>query len=150
MKDKIFLWMFGSDDMNITLTQKYQFSAAHRLHSDFLDAGQNVELYDKCNNLNGHGHDYTLFVSVKGQPHQQTGMLIPLEKFDSIVNNTLDKLDYKHLDKEVDFFKREISTSENIIQFLWKSLEQDFKNVELFHLKLWETNNNYFELGRGQ
>jgi 6-pyruvoyltetrahydropterin/6-carboxytetrahydropterin synthase len=136
--------------MNITLTQKYQFSAAHRLHSDFLGAEQNVELYDKCNNLNGHGHDYTLFVSVKGQPDPQTGMLIPLEKFDAIVNNTLEKLDYKHLDKEVDFFKSEISTSENIIQFLWKNLEQDLENIELFHLKLWETNNNYFELGRGQ
>jgi len=133
--------------MNITLTQKYQFSAAHRLHSDFLNADQNIQLYEKCNNWNGHGHDYTLYVSVKGQPHPLTGMIIPLEQFDSIVKKTLDKLDYKHLDKEVDIFKDDISTSENIIQFLWKSLEKDLKNVELFHLKLWETNNNYFELG---
>ena len=77
-------------------------------------------------------------------------MIIPLEQFDSIVKKTLDKLDYKHLDKEVDIFKDDISTSENIIQFLWKSLQKDLKNVELFHLKLWETNNNYFELGGEQ
>lgn len=136
--------------MNITLTQMYQFSSAHRLNSEFLDADQNVELYDKCNNLNGHGHDYTLYVSLKGEADPQTGMIIPLEKFDAVVKNTLDKLDYKHLDKEVDYFKKEISTSENIIKFLWNSIEKDLDDVELFHLKLWETNNNYFELGREQ
>lgn len=134
--------------MNITLTQRYQFSAAHRLNSDFLDTDQNIDLYEKCNNLNGHGHDYTLFVTVKGTPDNQTGMIIPLEEFNAIVKRTLDLLDYKHLNKEVDQFKDEISTSENIIQFLWKSLERDFKTIELFHLKLWETNNNYFEFGR--
>ena len=136
--------------MNITLTQMYQFSSAHRLNSDFLDADQNIELYDKCNNLNGHGHDYTLYVSVKGEPDPQTGMIIPLEKFDAIVNKTLDMIDYKHLDKEVDYFKDEISTSENIIQFLWNSISKDLTGAELYHLKLWETNNNYFELGREQ
>ena len=136
--------------MNITLTQKYQFSAAHRLHSDSLNAEQNVQLYEKCNNWNGHGHDYTLYVSVKGQPHPETGMIIPLDEFDAIVKHTLNKLDYKHLDKEVDIFKNNISTSENIIQFLWNSLGKDLKDVELYHLKLWETNNNYFELGREQ
>lgn len=134
--------------MNITLTQKYQFSAAHRLNSDFLDSQQNVELYDKCNNLNGHGHDYTLYVTVKGEPDPETGMIIPLKKFDSIVWKTLDILDYKHLNKEVNFFKTEISTSENIIRFLWEKLEKDLNDVQLFHLELWETNNNYFELGR--
>jgi len=136
--------------MNITLTQKYQFSSAHRLNSDFLDAEQNIDLYDKCNNLNGHGHDYTLYVSIKGKPDSKTGMILSLEKFDAIVKKTLDKLDYKHLDKEVNHFKNEISTSENIIQFLWDSIEKDLSEAELFHLKLWETNNNYFELGREQ
>lgn len=134
--------------MNTTLTQRYQFSAAHRLNSDFLDVDQNIELYEKCNNLNGHGHDYTLFVTVKGTPDNETGMIIPLEEFNAIVKRTLNLLDYKHLNKEVDQFKDEISTSENIIQFLWRSLERDFNTVELFHLKLWETNNNYFEFGR--
>jgi len=134
--------------MNITLTQRYQFSAAHRLHSDFLDARANVELYEKCNNLNGHGHDYTLYVSVMGEPDPLTGMILPLEEFDAIVKKTLDKLDYKHLDKEVDVFRNAISTSENIIQFLWESISKDLKGAELFHIKLWETNNNYFEFGR--
>ena len=147
---KIITRITKKNKMNITLTQKYQFSAAHRLHSNFLDAEQNIELYDKCNNVNGHGHDYTLYVSVKGKPDRKTGMIIPIDKFNDIVKHTLEKLDYKHLDKEVSHFKKEISTSENIIQFLWNSLEKDFIDVELFHLKLWETNNNYFELGREQ
>jgi 6-pyruvoyltetrahydropterin/6-carboxytetrahydropterin synthase len=134
--------------MNITLTKKYQFSAAHRLHSDFLNAEQNIELYEKCNNLNGHGHDYTLYVTVKGEPDPLSGMILPLAEFDAIIRKTLDKLDHKHLDKEVSEFVNEISTSENIIQFMWDSISKDLQGLELFHLKLWETNNNYFELGR--
>lgn len=134
--------------MKITLTKKYQFSSAHRLNSVFLDESQNVEIYDKCNNLNGHGHDYTLYVTLKGKPHSETGMIIPLEKFDSIVGETLNLIDYKHLDKEVEFFKTEISTAENIIQYIWNDLEGKFGNAELAYLTLWETNNNYFELGR--
>ena len=134
--------------MKIKLTKRYQFSSAHRLNSDFLNEKENIEIYDKCNNINGHGHDYTLYVTVNGQPDSETGMIIPIEKFDTVVGDTLNQLDYKHLDKEVRFFKDEISTAENIIQFIWKGLEGKFGKADLDHLALWETNNNYFELGR--
>jgi len=134
--------------MKIKLTKKYQFSSAHRLNSDLLNETENVDIYEKCNNLNGHGHDYSLYVTVEGLPHSETGMIIPIDKFDNVVEKTLNKLDYKHLDKEVDFFKKEISTAENIIQFIWKNLEGKFEAAELNYLTLWETNNNYFELGR--
>ena len=134
--------------MKIKLTKRYQFSSAHRLNSDFLDETENIEIYDKCNNINGHGHDYTLYVTVDGQPDSETGMITPVEKFDTVVGDTLNRLDYKHLDKEVPFFKDEISTAENIIQFIWKGLAGKFGEADLVHLALWETNNNYFELGR--
>jgi 6-pyruvoyltetrahydropterin/6-carboxytetrahydropterin synthase len=134
--------------MQISLTKNYQFSAAHRLNSDYLNDQANFEIYDKCNNLNGHGHDYSVWVTVAGQPDSESGMIIPASHLDDIVNQTLEKLDYKHLDKEVDYFKEEISTAENIIQFIWRDMERRFKTVKLIHLKLWETNNNYFELGR--
>lgn len=134
--------------MKIKLTKKYQFSSAHRLNSNHLNKTENVDIYDKCNNLNGHGHDYTLYVTVEGKPHSETGMIFPLEKLDQVVRKTLTLLDYKHLDKEVAFFENEISTAENIIQFIWNDLDGNFGTSELAYLILWETNNNYFELGR--
>jgi len=134
--------------MNITLSRTYQFSAAHRLNSAHLDEQQNVEIYEKCNNLNGHGHDYTLVVTVKGTPDKDTGMIISLSELDNIVKNVIDLIDHKHLDKEVDFFKSHISTAENIIRFLWEKLESRLPADSLYYLKLWETNNNYFELGK--
>ena len=134
--------------MKISLTRKYQFSSAHRLNSGLLNTAENIALYDKCNNYNGHGHDYTLYVSVTAEPSSMTGMIIPIPVFDEIIEDILNLVDYKHLDNEVDFFKQEISTAENIIKFLWDKIEAKLEGGELIHLKLWETNNNYFELGR--
>jgi 6-pyruvoyltetrahydropterin/6-carboxytetrahydropterin synthase len=134
--------------MNISLSRTYNFSAAHRLNSPDLDELQNVDIYDKCNNINGHGHDYTLIITLKGTPHKDTGMIIPLPEFDKIAQEVIELMDYKHLDKEVDFFKVHISTAENIIQFLWTELESRLPTDSLYYIKLWETNNNYFELGK--
>jgi 6-pyruvoyltetrahydropterin/6-carboxytetrahydropterin synthase len=134
--------------MEISITKKYEFSAAHRLHSPFLNESENVDVYDKCNNINGHGHDYKIWVTVRGEPHIKTGMIIAVEKLDAILEEVLKTIDYKHLDNEVEFFKKEISTAENIIRFIWINLVNKFEQAELIHLKLWETNNNYFELGR--
>ena len=130
----------------LTFTKVYHFSAAHRLHNPTLSSEVNKEMYDKCNNLHGHGHDYKLEVSLLGEPNQETGMLIPLEQFDINVNSVLNKIDFHHLDLEIDYFKENISTGEMIIQFLWDALDRIFPENMLFGLKLWETNNNYFEL----
>jgi len=133
-----------------TLNRVYRFTAAHRLHSDKLSSDDNFKLYDKCNNINGHGHDYTVEVSILGSPDKVTGMVIPIEEFDQKVKSVLDTLDYHHLNFEVDFFKNNLSTGEIIIQYLWDMLEKKFKEGMLYHLKVWETNNNYFELGVSQ
>jgi 6-pyruvoyltetrahydropterin/6-carboxytetrahydropterin synthase len=131
----------------LSFNRVYLFSSAHRLHSEDLSDEENISVYDKCNNINGHGHDYRLEVSLKGQPDQETGMIISLEDFDRRVRKVLDRLDYKHLDLEVDFFKSHVSSGEVIIQYLWDELDKLFPSGMLYHLKLWETNNNYFELG---
>ena len=131
----------------ITLNRIYQFSSSHRLHSSDLSDQENVEVYDKCNNYHGHGHDYRLEVSVSGEPDLQTGMIISLETYDRKVHEVIDQLDYKNLDKEVPYFADNLSTGEVIIRFLWEELAKKFNRGSLFHLKLWETNNNYFELG---
>jgi len=135
--------------MNKTiLYQIYDFSSSHRLNSDNLTSDENWNVYDKCNNLNGHGHDYYLEVGITGQIDPDTGMIIDLFEMDSKVKSLLSQLDYKHLNKEVPYFKNIISTGENIIQYLWNELDKTFTNQQLYYLKLWETNNNYFELTR--
>lgn len=135
-------------NIKMTLNRVYDFSSAHRLHTPELSERENDTIYDKCNNVNGHGHDYRLEVSLIGIPDKKTGMIIPLENFDVRVNNVLRKLDYKHLDKEVEFFKSNLSSGEIIIQYLWQELKSQFPDNMLYHLKLWETNNNYFECGK--
>jgi len=134
-------------DYKMTFNRVYRFTSAHRLHSEQLSEEENIEVYEKCNNYNGHGHDYTLEVGVQGTPDSITGMIIPLEEFDHKVQTVINKLDYKHLNYEVDFFEQNLSTGEIIIQYLWDELEKNFIQQKLYHLKVWETNNNYFELG---
>jgi len=135
--------------LRVSFSRVYVFSASHRLHSETLSDGENESVYDKCNNLHGHGHDYKLEVAVSGEPDQQTGMIIPMPELDEKVSKVLDRLDYKHLDKEVDYFKKIPSTGENIILYLWNELVKEIGGSRLHHLKLWETNNNSFEIGKG-
>jgi len=133
----------------LSITRIYTFSAAHRLNSESLDEKKNIEVYDKCNNPFGHGHDYTLEVTITGNPDPQSGMIIPENIMNERVGKVLEELNYKHLDNEVAYFKDTISSGENIVQYLWERLDQSFGNDMLYHIKLWETNNNTFELGRG-
>lgn len=135
--------------MKVSLTRKFNFSSAHRLDSPFLNEVDNVEIYDKCNNLNGHGHDYTLEVTISGKPNKLTGMIMSLPEFDQSVKRVICKVEHKHLNKEVDYFLNRISTAEYIIQYLWGELNESLPENLLYHVKLWETNNNYFELGKG-
>lgn len=130
------------------LTRIHDFSAAHRLDSPALDAESNREIYDKCNNDNGHGHDYKLEVTISGQPDEKSGLIWPRAEFDRAINAVLQELDYRHLNREIEYFKKHISTGEEIIYYLWQGLAQALPEGMLYHLKLWETNNNYFEFGR--
>lgn len=134
--------------VGMNFNRVYRFSAAHRLHSDRLDDTDNIKVYDKCNNYNGHGHDYTVEISIAGLPDPETGMIIPLQEFDRKANEVLSELDYRHLDKEVPFFRDHLSTGEMIIQYLWDRFTASFEGYVISHLKIWETNNNYFEMHR--
>jgi 6-pyruvoyltetrahydropterin/6-carboxytetrahydropterin synthase len=151
MKDMISLPKSGRKikmSVYIGFGRNYWFSAAHRLHSPDLTSAKNKKIYDKCNNRAGHGHDYKLEVVVRGEPDPYTGMIIPMNELDAKVDSILKNLNYKHLNKEVEYFKRHISTGENIIGYLWTELKNIIPGESLFHLKLWETKNNYFEIGK--
>ncbi len=141
------LWADYSGEAEADFARMYTFSAAHRLHAPTLSDAENQAIYGKCNNPNGHGHNYTLEVTVAGPVDEATGMVFDLHAMDQRVHTVIDKLDYRHLDKEIAAFADKPSTAENIIAYLWGELEPRFEG-RLKHLKLWETKNNVFEYAR--
>lgn len=128
----------------VTLTRKYHFSAAHRLHSEQLTEEENLHLFGKCNNPYGHGHNYYLEVSVKGEPDPITGMVTDLSILDKTVESlVLDKFDHKHLNLDMDDFKGLNPTSEVVAKVIYELLDPFIPN--LHKIGLWETEKNYFE-----
>ncbi|RRR74957.1 MAG: 6-pyruvoyl tetrahydropterin synthase [Candidatus Viridilinea halotolerans] len=131
----------GADET--IFARAYTFASAHRLHAPSLSDAENRAIYGKCNNPNGHGHNYTLEVSIAGTVDAATGMVIDLEALDRTVRSVLDQLDFHHLDRELAAFADKPSTAENIVVYLWGELAPRFEG-RLCHLKLWETRNNTF------
>jgi 6-pyruvoyltetrahydropterin/6-carboxytetrahydropterin synthase len=139
------LWAeYAGEGEQAGFSRSYTFSAAHRLHTEQLSLAQNQELYGKCNNPNGHGHNYTVEVTVAGAIDGETGMVIDLLELDRTVRGLLDQLDFHHLDREVPAFAEMPSTAENIVVFLWDSLVAPLDG-RLERLRLWETNRNVFD-----
>lgn len=138
------LWAEYDGAEETSFSRAYVFSAAHRLHAAQLSEAENQVLYGKCNNPNGHGHNYTLEVTVGGPTDTQTGMVIDMPDLDRRVQAVLTALDHKHLDREVPGFAEHTSTGENIVVYLWNQLAPRLEG-QLRHLKLWETRNNVFE-----
>lgn len=132
----------GADEA--TFARAYSFAAAHRLHAPALSDEENRALYGKCNNPNGHGHNYTVEVSVAGPVDGATGMVADMAAMDRTVRSVLDQLDFHHLDRELAAFAERPSTAENIVVYLWDELAPRFEG-RLRHLKLWETRKNVFE-----
>jgi 6-pyruvoyltetrahydropterin/6-carboxytetrahydropterin synthase len=134
----------------IQLTRKYHFCAAHRLHSEHLSVEENLQLFGKCNNPHGHGHNYYLDVTVKGNPDPITGMIINLAQLDEIVERVvLDKFDHKHLNLDTEEFKGLNPTSEVVAMVIYNMLYPHLP--QLYKIGLWETEKNYFEyLGPGE
>jgi 6-pyruvoyltetrahydropterin/6-carboxytetrahydropterin synthase len=131
----------GSDEASFA--RAYTFAAAHRLHAPGISDEENRQIYGKCNNPNGHGHNYTLEVSVAGPINADTGMVIDLVQMDATVRRALECLDFHHIDHEVAAFATQPSTAENIVVYLWGQLAPGFAG-NLRHLKLWETRKNVF------
>ncbi|MBN1339452.1 MAG: 6-carboxytetrahydropterin synthase [Bacteroidales bacterium] len=132
----------------ITITRRERFNAAHRLFRPEWTDEKNLEVFGKCSNPNWHGHNYTLYVTVKGDVNPETGFIINLRDLSRIVNEkVIDKLDHKNINMEVDFMKGRLVSTENIAVAIWEQIEPEIKalNAELFCIKLVETENNYVE-----
>ena len=130
----------------VYITRKERFNAAHRLfRQDYTDE-QNLKVFGKCSNPNWHGHNYTLFVTVKGNINVQTGLLINLKDLSAIITTEIiEKVDHKHLNYDVDFLKGIIPTAENIVRAFWRVLEPKSRETKLYSIRLHETENNMVE-----
>jgi len=130
----------------VYLTRRETFAAAHRLFKPELSDGENFELFGKCSNPNWHGHNYTLEVTVIGEVDSGTGFVLDIKKLKEIIlESVISKVDHKNLNIDTDFMKGIIPTSENITIAIWAQLEDKIKGGKLYSVKLYETENNYFE-----
>src|ERR1051326_7346327 len=125
------------------VTAKLTFSAAHRLNNPKYDAEWNRRTYDKCDNPRGHGHNYTIQVSVKGKVDPETGMVIDLKKLKDIVRaRVVDRVDHTNLNEDVDFLRGVIPTAENLARAFWQQLAGTIADGELYEVALQETEKN--------
>ncbi len=136
----------------VYLTRRYRFSAAHRLHSEAMTAEENVRFYGKCNNPYGHGHSYTLEVTVAGSVDPMTGMVCNLNVLDRTVEKeVLERFDKTHLNLDVENFRTRVPTTENlcleIFAILSKALSfpANQNPARLDRVRLEETSSNSFE-----
>ncbi|MGD8307575.1 MAG: 6-carboxytetrahydropterin synthase [Ignavibacteria bacterium] len=130
----------------VYLTRREQFAAAHRLFKPELSDEENMKLFGKCSNPNWHGHNYVLEVVVAGEVNPDTGFVMDLKELKEIVRtNVISKVDHKNLNVETEFMKGKIATSENIVIAIWNELVNKITHGKLYSVKLYETENNYFE-----
>ncbi len=130
----------------IYLTRRETFAAAHRLFIDGLSDEENFDIFGKCSNPNWHGHNYTLEVVVAGEVNPKTGFVLDLKELKVIIHKyVISKVDHKNLNIDTDFMKGLIPTSENIVMAIWNQLVDKIPSGRLYSVKLYETENNYFE-----
>jgi 6-pyruvoyltetrahydropterin/6-carboxytetrahydropterin synthase len=132
----------------IYITRREHFNAAHKLCNPAWDDEKNAEVFGKCANPNWHGHNYNLFVTVKGKVNPDTGYSVNLKELSAIIRTYItEKLDHKNLNLDVDFLQGLMPSTENVAIAIWKQLTPhvDALNCKLHSVKLYETENNYVE-----
>ena len=131
--------------MNAGFGRRYMMSASHRLHTDALSAEENRAAYGKCNNPHGHGHNYIVEVLARGTVDRETGMVLNLVAMDEVVQTrVLDRFDHANLNLDP-MFTRVVPTTENLCKAVYKLLEGSLAPAQLEHVRVEETENNFFE-----
>jgi 6-pyruvoyltetrahydropterin/6-carboxytetrahydropterin synthase len=124
----------------VYLTRKAEFSASHYYHNPALSPEENQRLFGKCNNPNGHGHNYTLEVTVKGKVDPRSGFVVDLKQLKDIMHReVLDALDHRFLNKEIPEFSKLIPTTENLAITIWQRLAPKLNAAELHRVRVYET-----------
>ncbi len=132
----------------VYVTRREHFNAAHKLWNDDWSEEKNMEVFGKCANPNWHGHNFNLFVTVKGEPREDTGFVMDLKDLSKLIKQfVIEPLDHKNLNLDVPFMSGIKASTENLVIAIWEQLEPELvkQGVQLHSLKLWETENNYVE-----
>lgn len=128
----------------IYITRKLEFCASHRLYNPEYSDEKNAEVFGLCNNPNGHGHNYVMEVTVRGDVHPETGMVLDLKALKKLVNEEIIlKVDHKNLNVDVPFLKNIIPTAENLAIQFWEVLESRLESGQLHEIKLYESERNF-------
>ena len=132
----------------VYITRKENFNAAHKLYKADWSEEKNLAIFGKCANPNWHGHNYQLFVTVKGDTDPETGYVADLKKLSILIkNNVIDKLDHKNLNLDVDFMRGKMASTEVLAVEIWAQLFEAIREmgVQLHSIKVVETENNSVE-----
>ncbi len=132
----------------VYITRREHFNAAHKLWNPEWSDERNFETFGKCANVNWHGHNYDLFVTVKGTPSRDTGCVLDLKLLSTIVKRTvIDALDHKNLNMDVPFMKGIMPSTENLAVAIWQQIKDEIttNGGTLHSVRLHETANNYAE-----
>ncbi|CAK6970643.1 -pyruvoyl tetrahydrobiopterin synthase [Scomber scombrus] len=125
------------------ITRVQSFSACHRLHSIHLSDEENKRVFGKCNNPNGHGHNYKVEVTVRGNIDRHTGMVMNLTDLKKHIEEVIMvPMDHKNLDKDVQYFSTVASTTENVAVYIWDNMVKALPPGLLYEIKIYETDNN--------
>jgi 6-pyruvoyltetrahydropterin/6-carboxytetrahydropterin synthase len=132
----------------IYITRKERFNAAHKLFREEWSNERNLEVFGKCSNPNWHGHNYELYVTVKGEPDPTTGFVIDLKILSHIIRErVIDKLDHQNINIDVDFMAGRMASTEILAIAIWEQIEAPIQEqgCKLHSVKLFETENNFVE-----
>lgn len=130
----------------VYITRKEHFNAAHRLYNPAWSDEQNEIYFGKCANKNYHGHNFDLYVTLKGYANPDTGMVMDLKKLKLVIKEqVIDQLDHMNINEDVAFMKGQLASIENIVVAIWERLEPFIENGKLHCIKLVETERNYVE-----
>lgn len=129
------------------ITRKEHFNAAHQLWNPNWSNEKNLEIFGKCANPHYHGHNFDLYVCVKGQPHPETGLVMDLKQLKLIIRKqVIDDLDHQNLNLDVPWLKGTMPSIETIVTGIWNRLAPHLpEGVQLHKITLWETPNNFAE-----
>jgi len=131
----------------VYLTRLEHFNAAHKLYNPNWSKEKNEEVFGACANENWHGHNFDLFVTVKGEPDTKTGFVMDVKKLKTLIKEyVIKKVDHKNLNLDVDFLKGKMCSTENLAMGIWNQLQPHLpENVTLHCVKLYETPRIYVE-----
>ncbi len=137
----------------VYITRRETFNAAHKLWREEWSEEKNFEVFGRCSNKNWHGHNFTIYVTVKGVPSEETGFVINLKDLSEIIKQeVVEPLDHKNLNLDVPFLKGMLASTENIVIQIWDRMKGPIEKAggELVKIKLVETENNFVEYYGGK